>query len=306
MNPELSKTANLEQFGHMRYVVITPVRDEAEFIEKTIHSMIQQTVRPTEWIIVNDGSTDETPEIVTRHAAEHPWIKLVNREDRGIRQRGKGIVEAFYKGYEALADQDYGFIVKLDGDLSFEPTYFESLLHEFTFRPRLGIAGGGVYERFGGEPWKLCTVKDHVRGPTKVYKRACFEAIGGLVPSMGWDGIDEWKARTLGWEVRSFTELKVLHYRITGAATGPLKSNLEQGYGAHYMGYHPLYMIARGIRHMFYRPYLIGGMAMIASYFLAWLRGKERLQDPSVIRYVRRTQLRQLAGLLKGKSVHEN
>ena len=131
MYPDESQISNIERPGTMSYVVITPVRNEAEFIEKTIHSMIQQTVKATEWVIVNDGSTDRTAEIITRYATEYPWIRLVNREDRGTRQRGKGVIEAFYTGYETLTCQDYDFIVKLDGDLSFEPTYFESLWREF-------------------------------------------------------------------------------------------------------------------------------------------------------------------------------
>jgi biofilm PGA synthesis N-glycosyltransferase PgaC len=304
MPSDEAKISDSEYLGNRSYVVITPVRNEAEFIEKTIHSMIQQTIRPTEWVIVNDGSTDETAEIVARYAAKYPWIRLVNREDRGARQRGKGVVEAFYTGYETLA-QDYDFIVKLDGDLSFEPTYFESLWREFASNPRLGIAGGGVYEKLDGKNWVLeDPSRDHVRGPTKVYRRACFEAIGGLVPALGWDGVDEWKAFTLGWEVQSFPELKVLHHRITGTATGSLKSRIEQGYGAHYMGYHPLFIIARGIWYMFMRPYLVGGMVMMIAYFLAGLRGQERLPAPSVIRYIRRTQLRKLVGLLAGKLGH--
>jgi biofilm PGA synthesis N-glycosyltransferase PgaC len=302
MDPKESHT----KVGNMQYVVITPVRDEAEFIEKTIHSMIQQTVRATEWIIVNDGSTDETADIVARYAAEHPWIKLVNRDDRGIRQRGKGVVEAFYAGHETLSCQDYDVIVKLDGDLSFDPDYFESLLHKLASNPKLGIVGGGVYERLPGrDKWVLQASKDHVRGPTKVYRRTCFDAIGGLMPALGWDGVDEWQARAIGWEARTFIELKVLHYRFTGAATGALKSKIEQGYGAHYMGYHPLFMIARGIRHMFNRPYLIGGLAMITAYFAAAWRRREQLPDPAIIDYIRRTQLKLLAGQLRGQSVHE-
>jgi biofilm PGA synthesis N-glycosyltransferase PgaC len=287
-----------------QYAVITPVRNEAEFIEKTLRSMVQQIVRPTEWVVVDDGSTDETPDLVARYAAQHSWLRLVRRADRGTRQRGKGVVEAFYDGYETLTS-DYEFIVKLDGDLSFEPTYFESLLREFASNPKLGIAGGGVYERLDGENWVLRAVTDHVRGPTKVYRRTCFEAIGGLVLALGWDGVDEWKARSLGWEVRSFLDLRVLHYRFTGSATGLLESRLEEGYGAHYMGYHPLFLIARGIQRMTNRPYVVGGVAMIVGYFIAPICGKEQLSDPSVIRYVRRTQFRQLLGVLVGKPVHE-
>jgi biofilm PGA synthesis N-glycosyltransferase PgaC len=305
MDQKKPKAASLGKLTDTQYVVITPIRNEAEFIEKTIHSMIQQTIKPAEWIIVNDGSTDETGDIVAKYAAEHPWIKLVNREDRGFRQRGKGVVEAFYAGRDKLTCQEYEFIVKLDGDLSFEPTYFESLLGEFTADLKLGIAGGGVYERSDEGKWVLRTVKDHVRGPTKVYRRACFEAIGGLMPVMGWDGIDEWKALVLGWQVRSFIEFKVFHYRYTGLATGRLRSQVEEAHGAYYMGYHPLYMIARGIGRMARRPYVISGVAMIFVFFADWLRGRERLPDPAVIRYVRRTQLRKLVGLFKRKPVHD-
>jgi biofilm PGA synthesis N-glycosyltransferase PgaC len=287
-----------------KYSVITPVRDEAEFIEKTIHSMIHQTIKPSEWVIVNDGSTDGTAEIVARYAAEHPWIKLVNRADRGARQRGKGVVEAFYVGYGTLAP-DYDVIVKLDADLSFEPNYFEALLRAFASNPRLGITGGGVYEKQDGKNWVLYSYTEQVRGPTKVYRRACFEAIGGLVPALGWDRIDEWKALLLGWEVQSFPELKVFHYRATGAATGRIKSRIEQGYESHYMGYHPLFLIARGVRHMFHRPYVVGGLAMIVAYFIAGLRRRERLPDPAVIRFIRHTQMRQLIGLLGGRPVHQ-
>jgi glycosyltransferase involved in cell wall biosynthesis len=272
--------------------------------------MVNQTVRPGEWIVVNDGSTDETVEIVTRYAALHSWLKLVHRdrrEDKGDRQRGKGIIVTFYFGYERLSGQDYEFIVKLDGDVAFEPVYFEFLLGKFASNPKLGIAGGGLYDRDSrGSDWKLRSSRDHVSGPAKMYRRACFEAIGGLAPTLGWDGIDEWQALTLGWEVQSFSELRVLHHRVMGKATGLLRSKIEQGYGAHTMGYHPLYLIARGIWHMFRRPYLIGGVALIVAYFVAWLEGREQLPVPSVIQHVRRTQLRQLAGLLVGKRVYKS
>ncbi|MEP6595448.1 MAG: glycosyltransferase, partial [Ginsengibacter sp.] len=234
MEPQINSTP-LKQIDTLRYAVITPVRNESEYIEKTIRSMIQQTVRPTEWIVVNDGSSDNTAEIVSKYSKAYSWIKLLNRIDRGTRQRGKGVVETFYTGYQALT-QDYEVIVKLDGDLFFEPDFFQTLLNEFAINPKLGITGGAVYERLDGENWILQAKKDHVRGPNKIYRRTCFEAIGGLKSTLGWDGIDQWEALSLGWEVKSFLNLKVLHYRWTGAATGFPKNKIEQGYGAYYMG----------------------------------------------------------------------
>lgn len=297
----ISKTSTII---HYKYVVISPVKDEAAFIETTICSMIEQTKRPAIWIIVNDGSRDATEAIVQKYAQEYDWIRLVNRQDAGIRKRGKGVVEAFYTGFDTLAEP-YDFIVKLDGDVSFGPQYFELLLTQFANNPLLGIAGGGLYERPDGKTWVLYTTRDHVRGGTKIYRRECFEAIGGLVASMGWDGIDEWEALTKGWEVQSFLDPKIYHYRCTGAATGYLKSCIEQGHGAYRMGYHPLFMVARGIRRMTDRPYLIGGTAMIGAYFMAWLGKQEMLADPEVVHYIRQTQLKKLVGLISGKPVHE-
>ena len=300
-DPLISETSNVKTF---KYAVISPVKDEAAFIEATINSMINQSIHPAAWIVVNDGSQDTTASIVHKYEQEHTWISLVNRQDTGIRKRGKGVVEAFYTGYKTLIEP-YDFIVKLDGDVSFESGYFESLFNRFSSDPQLGIAGGGLYEKPDGKTWVLYTTRDHVRGCTKVYRRECFEAIGGLVASMGWDGIDEWKALAKGWKVQSFLDLKIYHYRFTGAATGYIKSCFEQGNGAYRMGYHPLFMIARGIRRMIYQPYVIGGAVMIGAYFIAWIQKQELLADPSVVRYIRRSQIKKLAGLFIGRSIHE-
>ncbi len=287
-----------------RYVIISPVRNEAQYIQQTIESVVGQTILPAVWVIVNDGSTDNTEAIIRQYAENYSWIKLVNRQDRGLRQRGKGVVEAFYDGLECI-DQDYTFIVKLDGDVSFGAGYFEYLLGEFLADPQLGIAGGAVYERPDGKTWKLWAAEHHVRGPTKVYRKGCFDAIGGLTPSLGWDGVDEWKALYLGWKVHTFLEVKIYHFRPTGAAGGSVHHRVEQGYAAYRMGYHPLYLIARGSWHMLHRPYGIGGLAMIGAYLLAWLQKQDKIADPDVSRFIRQAQMKALSGRMIRRPEHK-
>lgn len=178
----MSQAVHSEGSQTFKYVVITPVRDDAQFMEKTVHSMIQETIKPAECVIVDDGSAHETADIVAGYAAELSWIRLVEREDRGTRQRGQDVIEAFYAGYETLTCQDHDIIAKLDGDSSLEPTYFESLLDESLSSPKLGTSGGGVHEIRGGETWVVHATKDQARGPTKAHRRTCLEAIGGLAP----------------------------------------------------------------------------------------------------------------------------
>jgi len=293
----------------LRYAVISPVRNEAEHIEKTLESMASQTVPAAEWIIVNDSSTDETGAMAQRYADKHPWIKVVlkdKRADKGDRQRGKGVVDTFYFGRDQLSTDDYEFIIKLDGDVWFPPEYFEFLLTRFVERPRLGIAGGGLFERTDGKNWSLVSAPDHVGGPAKMYRRECFDAIGGIAAVLGWDGLDEWIALSKGWEVEAFIDLPVHHYRIMGNATGPLKAKIEQGYGAHNMGYHPLYQVMRGMRHLFVPPFLLGGCAMVGAYFWAALQGRDQLPDAELKRFIRDTQWRQLTAALRGKRVYKN
>lgn len=257
--------------------------------------MTAQTARPAQWIIVDDGSTDDTVDIVRTHIAGYTWIRLIQRPDRGFRQRGGGVIEAFNAGYVALTITDYHFIVKLDGDVSFAPDYFERLLAQFALQPRLGIAGGTCYVQ-DGEAWKPEEADPtHVRGATKMYRRACFEDIGGLVVHLGWDGVDEWQARTRGWQVQGFPNIPIYHHRATGSAGGGLvKGSIEHGRAAYYMGYHPLFMLARGIRRMADRPPVLKGLGLLWGYFSDWLHRRERVDDPAMIRFLRQNQLRRL------------
>ncbi len=168
----------------MRYVVITPVRNEQDYLTFTIDSMARQTIRPVEWVIVNDGSSDGTGRLIDEYARKHDWIRAVHRGNRGFRKYGGGIIEAFYAGYDALTCRDWEFMVKLDGDLSFNPDYFANLIEAFARDPRLGIAGGTLYHVQNGTRIIERCPTFHVRGGTKVFRRACWEGdrriVGGF------------------------------------------------------------------------------------------------------------------------------
>ncbi|HEV2397908.1 MAG TPA: glycosyltransferase family A protein [Candidatus Sulfotelmatobacter sp.] len=281
----------------LKYVVITPVRDEEKHIEATVRSVTTQTILPTEWIIVDDGSTDHTVEIVEEYAEKCEWIRLVRRPNRGMRKSGAGVIEAFYDGYQMLRRGDWDFIVKLDGDLTFSSDYFEKCFEHFASDVRLGIGGGEIYHEIAGEQKVEGNPKFHVRGATKIYKRACWEAIGGLMKAPGWDTIDEVKANMLGWKSFSFPQLQVLHHRVTGSADGLLRDRIKHGLACYISGYHPLFLAASCVSRLLKKPYVTGSVAICYGYLKGYWTRTPRVNDKQLIKYLRHQQLRRLWGL---------
>lgn len=277
-----------------RYLIITPARDEAEFLEKTIRSVVNQSIRPVQWIIVNDGSRDATGEIIDRYAKLYPWITAVHRENRGYREAGRGVVHTFYEGYQHIQSSEWDFLVKLDADLSFPSDYFERCFLEFAADPSLGIGGGGIYHEVDGELKLETNPKFHVRGATKIYRRECWDALGGLVPSPGWDTVDELKANMLGWTTRSFLDLRVSHYRYTGSADGAWKNCVKDGRANYVAGYHPLFMLIKCVKRLFKPPYLIGSVGLMWGFLAGYWKSAPRIADQKLIRYTRNQQLRRL------------
>ncbi len=277
-----------------KYAIVSPVRDEEEYIEQTLRSVIQQSVRPTEWIIVDDGSKDRTAEIIDEYAKKYPWIKALHRNDRGQRVPGTGVMEAFYSGYDKLASKDWEFIVKLDGDVGLGPDYFEQCFERFDQDPKLGMCGGVMYRIDNGEEKLESHPLVHVRGPIKLYKRQCWDAIGGLIKAPGWDTVDEIQANRLGWHTRSFQDLKVIHYRPTGAAQGVWKDSVKNGRADYISGYHPLFMIAKCARRLFAKPFLVIGIGQACGYATGYLKRIPQVEDRALIRYIREQQIRRL------------
>ena len=277
-----------------RYVVITPIRDEEAHIEKTIDSVVSQTISPVQWVIVDNGSTDRTGGLIDNAANLYPWITSIHRENRGYRKAGGGVIEAFYAGYAALSCEDWDFVVKLDGDLSFEPDYFEKCFEHFRIDPKLGLGGGDVYNLIEGRLELEKQPRFHVRGATKTYKRNCWDAIGGLLAAPGWDTLDEVKANMLGWTTYSFPDLRVTHHRLTGAADGTWRDAVKNGLADYICGYHPLFMTSKCIKRLARKPYLLGSLGHLYGFGKGYLKGVPQVDDPRLIRYLRGQQLNRL------------
>lgn len=277
-----------------KYVVITPARNEASGIELTLQSVIGQTLRPAEWIVVDDGSKDGTAAVVERYAKEFPWISCVRRSDRGYRSPGGGVIDAFNEGYRTLRTRDWDFIVKLDADLTLEPQYFSACLKHFADRPHLGIGGGTVYNSVEGKPYIESNPRFHVRGATKIYRRACWDMLGGLLAAPGWDTLDEVKANMLHWETSSFDEIRALQRRATGACDGDWADYVKNGRANYISGYHPLFMLAKCVKRIAVRPYCIGAAGLCAGYLSAYFKKLPQVNDRVLIRYLRQQQLRRL------------
>lgn len=281
-----------------RHVVITPVRNESRFLPKTIESMRRQTVKPEQWIIVDDGSEDDTADIAKTATKNESWIEFVQRGNRGFRLPGKGVVDAFNDGFSRIANGNWQVVSKFDGDLSFDSDYFERCLNEFKNDEKLGIGGGMCCCESGGRrhPEFPFDPPFHVRGPVKMYRRACWEDIGGLKNLAGWDGIDELKANMVGWKSRTFGDILITHHRPTGSADGFWKNQCKFGRANYIMGYHPAFMSAKVLRRMLHRPYLVGSLGLAWGYCGAWVQGVQQVDDPELIRFVRAQQWRTLVG----------
>lgn len=282
-------------------VIISPVRNESKYLRLTLDSITAQTRRPLEWIIVDDGSTDETPAIVEDYAARFPFIRLVRRQDRGYRALGGGVIAAFNYGRARIAAADYRYIAKLDGDMSFGPRYIERMLAALDADPQLAAVSGKVFRPEGEGYVEEYIIDEMVAGQFKFYKREAFEAIGGFVEGILWDGIDIHTARMKGWTTRSFhdPEARLIHHRLMGSSDRNVyKGRVRLGKGIYFMGYHPLYALASGLFRMHEKPYVIGGLIIVAAYFYALVTRAPRYDNPEFRAHLQRWQLRKLKQLV--------
>lgn len=265
-----------------RIVLISPVRDEEDFIEGVIKSMICQTVVPVEWVIVDDGSTDRTSDIIKKAAQEHDWIHLEQKPDRGDRAVGPGVVEAFYYGHERIKTKDYDFIGKMDADIEFGEKYFETLLTFFAKDPYLGAASGKPFLEEEGQLIEERTNDEMVAGQINFYRRQCFEDMGGFVREVHWDGIAFHRCRMEGWRTMSIRhpDLNFIHKRLMGSShKNILYGRMRWGKGQYFMGTHPLYIFAIGVYRLLERPFVVGGLFIVIGYFKSMLESMPRYDN---------------------------
>lgn len=280
------------------YVLITPARNEAEFIGLTLKSMVAQTVLPLKWVIVSDGSMDGTDDAVRPYTERFSWIELLRMPERSERHFA-GKVHAFNAGYERVRHLPFDVVGSMDADISFDEDYFRFLLSKLAGNPALGLVGtpfqdGSMYD------YRFVSL-EHVSGACQLFRRECFEAIGGY-PSLRSGGIDMvavFSARAKGWQTRTFCDKVCQHHRkMGGAQHSGFRERLHRGRMDYLLGSHPLWEVFRSLYQMKNRPYVVGGLLILVGYFWNLLCGTPRTMPENLIPLRRREQMQRLKRLI--------
>jgi glycosyltransferase involved in cell wall biosynthesis len=288
----------------MKYALITPAHNEEAHLEQVIRSVVAQKVRPVRWVIVSDGSTDRTDEIVRTFATEHDWIRLLRR-DRDPSRHFSGKAHAVNAAYETLKPLEFDLIGNLDADITLPPDYYEFLISRFAAMPDLGVAGTPFVE----DPSRpdvhsyAHSFADltHVSGACQFFRRRCFEDIGGYAPVKqgGIDWVAVTTARMRGWKTRTFLEKTCLHHRPMGTADrNLLRARFRHGHEEYIVGGHPLWQVLRGIFQMRNRPVVLGGLCLVLGYGAAWIKRVPSPVPQELRRFHREEQMARLRGLL--------
>jgi len=287
----------------LAYVLVTAAHNEEEHIEKTIHSVLSQTVKPMRWVIVNDGSSDETESIVRSYCSVTNWIELYNMPQRTERSfAGKAV--AFNSGCDRIRHLSYDLVGNLDADISFDADYFEYLIHKFEGMPELGVAGTHYIENEFHSFHDSYINVHHVNGQCQLFRRKCFTGIGGYVPIKG-GGID-WvavtTARMKGWQTYSFDERVFVHHRAMGTAGSNVYiSRFKYGKKDYVLGNHPLWEFLRVIYQVAKKPYVFGGLCLLFGYFWAWISREKRPISKELVQFHRSEQTQRLKELLQNR-----
>lgn len=287
----------------MDYVLITAARNEEHYIERTINSVLAQTILPKRWIIVSDNSTDQTDQIVAKYLETHKFIKLIHRES--INRSGfASKVQALNLGYEAVKALSYDFIGHLDADISFGKEYYKKLIEKFCQNPALGLAGGFIFEKRKGQfQSRPFNSRNSVAGSIQFFRRTCYEAIGGFIPLEvgGEDWYAEVMARMKGWVVEAFPELKVFHHKPSRAVRGLLKENIRKGLMDFSLGSHPLFEIGKCIHRLKESPFLVAAFIRMVGFLWCYCSNQKRYVPVEFIEFLRAEQLERIKLIILNK-----
>jgi poly-beta-1,6-N-acetyl-D-glucosamine synthase len=304
MKTELQQTGSPQRdrdpIGGLKYVLITPARNEADYIELTIKSMVAQTVRPLKWVVVSDGSTDGTDEIVNKYLPDNPWIELLRMPERKERHFA-GKVHAFNAGYARVNDLDYDVIGNLDGDVAFDAEYYEFLLGKFAENSQLGVVGTPFKEGSFQYDYNFTSI-EHVSGQCQLFRRKCFEDIGGYLPRRigGIDSVAVMSARMKGWKTRTFVEKTFDHFRPMGSATeNPRKAAFKLGRADYILGTHPVWQFFRCVYKMTKRPYVVSGSICLAGFVWAAITRAEKDVPEDMVKFRRAEEMRRSRAIMK-------
>lgn len=287
------------------YVIVTAARNEEKYIRKTIEAVVSQEVRPTKWVIISDGSTDGTDEIISEYAAQYPWIIGGRRVKADQNTDFASKVYALNQGLRLLDEGSHLYIGILDADVTFEGNYYKSIISRFQNNPRLGIAGGYIYEEYRGQfASRPTNSQATVAGAIQLFRRSCFEGVGGHrpLPFGGEDTVSEIIARMNGWEVRSFPDLIVCHHNIGAYKRGRIRNAIRQGRMDYSVGTDPLFEVFKCARRMTTKPYVLGGIVRIFGFLRCYLWKDKRMITDDVVKFTRREQRERLARIIRGNS----
>lgn len=278
-----------------KYLLISPCRNEEKYLSKTIDSVANQSVLPKKWIIVDDGSTDDTPNLLKAYAKKYDFIQIVTKKDRGQRKVGAGVIETFYFGMEHVDINDFDYLCKLDLDLILPEHYFESVVKQMEKNPRYGTYSGKAYyiDKTNGKLISEGCGDESSIGAVKFYRVACFKQIGGFVQNVMWDGIDSHRCRYLGWISKSedLDEIRFIHLRPMGSSQkNILVGRSRHGRGQYFMGTKLIYLLATVAYRLKNRPYIIGSLAMLYGYLNSWFKRESQFPDKELIKFINQFQ----------------
>jgi len=268
------------------YIVISPVKDEEEYVSYTIASMLNQTCKPVKWLIVNDGSRDRTKNIIEEQCIRHDWIQLITLGENSKRQPGAAVIRAFNAGYNIARNVNHEYVVKLDCDLRFNADYFERIFERLNKDEKVGIASGLYLEKKGSE-WLPVWMPDyHAAGACKIIRKRCFDEIGGFITERGWDTVDEIRAQVKGWKTLHYPDLIFYHLKNEGSGIGYLRTNIMHGEIYYATGGNKLFFAAKTVHRMIFgKPILMAGLMMFIGYVHASIKDKKMIVSDAECKY---------------------